>query len=93
MSFIPSNMPAGVTFAQPALPPVGRLGRSRAAFVSVAAAPSQGRTWKPTIPGREEKPVGAPYGPYADTAGAAAGSVRSAPSDGRRHEFGERQAA
>ncbi|HSZ50680.1 MAG TPA: c-type cytochrome [Caulobacteraceae bacterium] len=68
-NFIHGNMPAGVTLAQPALPPSDAW--DVAAFVVSQPRPHMARLGD-DYPKREEKPVDAPYGPYADTFGATA---------------------
>jgi thiosulfate dehydrogenase len=62
-NFIHDNMPAGATFAHPALPPADAW--DVAGFVVSQPRPHKARL-EADYPRREEKPVDAPYGPYAD---------------------------
>jgi thiosulfate dehydrogenase len=68
-NFIHDNMPAGATFTQPALPPADAW--DVAAFVVSQPRPHKANV-EADYPRREEKPVDAPYGPYADSFGATA---------------------
>lgn len=62
-NFIHNNMPAGVTFAQPALPPADAW--DVAAFVNSQPRPHKAHL-EADYPDRRQKPIDSPYGPYAD---------------------------